>query len=142
MTSQLRPVLVIIALILNMSFALIQTDEEHANTMIKWVNSVAGGYVNPKIEVRRVNPTNPDSRLAMFAAANIADKEQIIVLPRSVIIDTNFDPEDERVDEDCMTIIHLHSELQLGHESKYAPYVNYILDQPRNQLPRNWSPDA
>jgi spermidine synthase len=146
MTSRLCYAIATTALILNTSLlvvnARISTDEEHAKAQINWMNSSEGGYVNSKIEVRHANPNDPDSRLAMFANANIADEELLIVLPRRNIIDDNYDTEDERVDEDCLTILHLFSELQLGSESKYAPYVNYILDQPRNQLPHNWSPDA
>ena len=64
-------------------------DEDHAKAQIEWINSSKGGYVNPKIEVRLANPNDPASRLAMFANADIAEKEPLITLSQDNIIDGN-----------------------------------------------------
>lgn len=38
------------------------------------------------------------------------------------------------------TALHkLHDEFKLGDESKYAPYINYLKNQPKGRLPAEWS---
>uniref|UniRef100_A0A7S4MR63 PABS domain-containing protein n=1 Tax=Odontella aurita TaxID=265563 RepID=A0A7S4MR63_9STRA len=42
----------------------------------------------------------------------------------------------------CDTARNLLKEMKLGDESHYAPYVNYLLDGNRGQLPSAWSPEG
>ena len=51
---------------------------------------------------------------------------------------------DEIIDSDaylasCTAIHELHRQFILGDESKYAPYVNYLKNQPRGRIPSEWT---
>ena len=37
-----------------------RTDEYHAQALLKWLND-EGGYFNPKVEMRRLDPSDPKS---------------------------------------------------------------------------------
>ena len=40
---------------------------------------------------------------------------------------------------DCDGVNELHRQLQLGEDSFYAPYIRYLLNQPRGRLPQDWT---
>ena len=42
----------------------------------------------------------------------------------------------------CATVHKLIREMQLADQSRFAPYVNYLLTQPSGQLPTSWSPSG
>jgi len=48
---------------------------------------------------------------------------------------------EEKIDDvyQCATIRNLITEMRLGDDSYYAPYVNYLLAEPWGQLPSSWS---
>ncbi|GKY96146.1 hypothetical protein MPSEU_000574600 [Mayamaea pseudoterrestris] len=60
------------------------------------------------------------------------DDDSVHSLERSLI-------EHEAFPVNCGTIQRLVQEILLGDSSKFAPYVNYLKNQPRGQLPADWS---
>lgn len=77
----------------------------------------------------------------MFSKEDIQSEEVLITIPRDCLIDTGidpFDPEDRDMFQ-CQTIHNLVSEMRKGEESSHAPYVNYLLAQPRGQITNTWS---
>jgi spermidine synthase len=96
------------------------------------------GFFNENLKVRRDDPDDPESRFGMFATANIAEDEVLIVVPRDLMI-TAGDDKGQYAGIWCPTVYNLVKELRLGDESHYAPYVNYLLSQEEGQLPSHWS---
>eukprot|EP01083_Nonionella_stella_P090271 252213_1 len=124
------------------------TDEVMSN-VVKWVRS-KGGYFNDKIEIRRVDPNDSSSIFGVFANSAIDAHERLIGIPRECYIDIF----DQAIDSDiedwhqslyfyrknmCMLCQELITEMKLGDESEFAPYVAYLKTQKPGQLPVNWS---
>ena len=101
---------------------------------IDWVRS-NGGFVSSKVQVRRIDPTDHESPLGVFAVKDIEQGEPILSIPRNCLITS----EQETPDWICDTSRNLARELRLGNESSYAPYINYLNKQPYGQLPSMWS---
>lgn len=113
--------------------------------LVDWITSVEGGYFNPKQEIRRENPDDPNSLLGVFAKEKIEKGELLSQVPWTAIIDDrDYEPEDEEMEENtqlaCGTVRNLAEEMRLGKDSDFAPYVLYLLNQPRGQIPSGWSP--
>jgi len=111
----------------------------HGLLLIEWLRS-RGGYVSPKLTIRRSDPFDPNSRFGMFAIDSLVPREKMLEIPRSALI-TDEDGSDES-DEDvieCGTVRNLLKEMKLGDNSNFAPYVNYLLAQPWGQIPSGWS---
>ena len=113
-------------------------DEQHAEALIVWLKSKRG-YFNPGLEMRRVDPAEPNSRFGMFAREDMEAQTLMIQIPTSIILSSREeDPEMSAME--CGTVRNLVENLRLKDESDYAPYVNYLLDtQPPGQLPSAWS---
>lgn len=132
----------------------LDTSEEHPIDfgLAAWVDSLKGGYFNPKQEIRRENPDDPTSILGVFAKEQIFEGELLNRVPWHAIIDGEDEDEDEdddNEDEDeedptvpCRTARKLAKEMKLGKDSRFAPYVQYLLNQPQGQLPSAWSPQG
>jgi len=123
----------------------------HGEIMIEWIRE-KGGFVNPNIEIRRADRTDPTSRYGMFTKGSLVHKEKLLEIPReclitSVAIDSNGD--DDEIDEEeeeegnpalnCETVRNLIKEMRKGDASTRAPYVNYLLAEPWSHLPSSWS---
>ncbi len=103
-----------------------KSDEEHAEALISWLER-EGGYFHPNLQMRRVNPSDPTSFFGMFVNDFIPEGELILRVPRSMILDST----EEEPDVDtmtCATVRNLINQLKLKDDSKYAPYVNYLMD--------------
>ena len=109
-------------------------DVIHGQNQIAWIRH-HGGFVNEKYEIRRADPQDPSSRLAVFAKENIAKDELLLRIPRSCLLQT-FDG------QICDTVQLLMQELQQGNESHFAPYIAYLQEQPTGQLPTEWTDDG
>eukprot|EP00588_Corethron_pennatum_P025105 CAMPEP_0194310952 /NCGR_PEP_ID=MMETSP0171-20130528/7941_1 /TAXON_ID=218684 /ORGANISM="Corethron pennatum, Strain L29A3" /LENGTH=71 /DNA_ID=CAMNT_0039064835 /DNA_START=77 /DNA_END=289 /DNA_ORIENTATION=+ len=57
----------------------------HGELIIEWIRS-KGGYVNPKIEIRRLLAEVPDAPFGMFTKEKLASKEKLFEIPRSCLI--------------------------------------------------------
>ena len=108
------------------------TTVDHGQRLVDWVRS-KGGFVSPKVEIRKMDPTDPKSSYGMFAKQNIAKSERILSIPRTCLLSTSEE-------DSCDTVELLAQEMQLGKESQYEPYITYLLEtQPYGQLPSLWS---
>ncbi len=116
--------------------------KKHTDAMIEWIRH-EGGFFSSKLEMRRLNPDDPDSIFGMYSNEFIKAEEIIIEVPTTVIINGVEDkatglPRGDFME--CRTMRNLLKELKLGNESKYGPYVNYLLaTQPPGMLPTAWS---
>jgi hypothetical protein len=125
-----------------------------------WVNSLEGGYFNPKQEIRPVSsPNNLDSDGAVFfgifAKELIAKDELLNQIPWEYIVNNDEDETPPEEEEDsilkCGTVRNVVREMKKllkaeedGQEdssvvSKYAPYILYLLKQPKSPIPSFWS---
>ena len=113
------------------------TSQKIQDDLIAWVRS-KGGSVSEKIEIRRVDPSDPTSYMGVFVKEPIPAKEGLFVIPRDCYIDVfdtaaELDPEDEGegVWTDyfrnvCQLSKKLAAEMKLGSKSQYAPYIVYL----------------
>jgi len=111
--------------------------EEHAQALITWLEK-EGGYFHPKLEMRRVDPSDPNSYFGMFANEFIPKEELLMRVPRSMVLGSAMD----KFDGDtmtCETVRNLIDQFKLKDDSKYAPYVNYLLDTQPPGSPSAWS---
>mmetsp|Transcript_11839 Transcript_11839/g.32855 ORF Transcript_11839/g.32855 Transcript_11839/m.32855 type:complete len:830 (-) Transcript_11839:6-2495(-) len=105
----------------------------HGRLQVEWINSVEGGYVNDKYEVRRELRNDPTSRLGVFAKEDVEEGEILLTIPRTCLLST---PNDDT----CETAQLLAQEMEKGDESQFSPYINYLKTQMYPQLPAMWSP--
>ena len=113
-----------------------------------WVNSMEGGYFNPKQEIRRDNPSDPQSIVGVFARERIEEGELLNRVPWEAIImpEDDYEPVDDELEEEaelsCAAARKLAKEMRLGKDSRYAPYILYLLNQPHGQIPSSWSAEG
>mmetsp|Transcript_26540 Transcript_26540/g.40899 ORF Transcript_26540/g.40899 Transcript_26540/m.40899 type:complete len:650 (+) Transcript_26540:62-2011(+) len=114
-----------------------KSDEEHAEALISWLEK-EGGYFHPNLQMRRVDPSDPTSFFGMFSNDSIPKGEVILRIPRNMVLDsTEEDPDIDSMI--CSTVRNLIDQLKLKDDSKYAPYVNYLLDTQPPGCPSAWS---
>lgn len=119
--------------------AIAGVDEKHAAALVSWLRE-SGGFFHPNLEMRRVDPSDPNSRFGMFTKGPIPFEETMLTIPDSMILDSRGEDEEYTSAMVCGTIRNLIEQLKLKDDSKYAPYVNYLLDtQPPGQIPSSWS---
>lgn len=119
-------------------------DVKLANAIVDWVRA-EGGYFSSKLEIGRASP------VGVFASQDIQAQEQLFIIPHSCFIalwdtaapvDAN-DEEDEAYNENlCHLAQKLAEELELGKDSVYAPYVDYVKNQKQGQIPATWSDEG
>jgi hypothetical protein len=120
--------------------------EHHAQALLKWLNE-EGGYFHPQLEMRRLDPSDPTSFFGMFAKGDIAKDELLFRIPRSMILDSGEEDPDAGGTESspltCSTARNLAEQFRLKDKSKYAPYINYLMDtQSPGTIPSGWSESA
>uniref|UniRef100_A0A7S4MRE5 PABS domain-containing protein n=1 Tax=Odontella aurita TaxID=265563 RepID=A0A7S4MRE5_9STRA len=104
---------------------------DHGKALVDWLRS-NGGFFHPKIEIQQLDKNDPVS-LGMFVTENIAEKETLMDIPQNCLLDSGGSR------DMCDTARNLQLEMKRGGESHYAPYLNYLLDGLRGQLPSAWS---
>lgn len=109
---------------------------DNVRALVQWVKDAPTGFVHDDIEIRRYDPEDYSSPFATFATRFIPAKTNLLVIPREHLITA------EGSEDQCVTVKNLVRELRLGNESKYAPYINYLLDQPTGQLPNSWTEEG
>jgi len=134
-------------------------EKEHlAVKLTKWLSSLEGGAFNAKQEIRPVNDDSDTSNVfhGIFASELIAKGELLAKIPWEYIINDEEDDDQLSVNDfeeavmKCGTVRNLAKEMKqvetLGKyikdpntASKYGPYIQYLLDQPRGILPSAWS---
>jgi hypothetical protein len=114
-------------------------DEKHAAALISWLQE-SGGFFHPNLEMRRVDRTDSNSRFGMFAKGPISHEETMLQIPTEMILDSREEEPVVLAAMMCGTVRNLIEQLKLKDDSKYAPYVNYLLEtQPPGQIPSAWS---
>ena len=136
--------------------------EEHFHSLVSWIKQ-EGGFVSKKLEIRRKNPSpiesydinswldhfsdglagerrlealSTESAYGIFAARDFKEGEKIIEVPKSLTFED--DPDEDLYG--CAAARDLAEQIRLLDESKYAPYINFLLDtQPPGKLPSVWS---
>ena len=148
-TSRQLLVLFMLAVLILVSDAAEVQDESAmlATSVLEWIRS-QGGFINDKLEIRRMEANNISTPLGVFARADIQPKEPLIFVPHSCFIALWDDAveEDNEDEEDgwyyknlCGLGRLLAKELKLGSESRYGPYIRYLQAQRSGQIPATWS---
>lgn len=114
--------------------------QSHADALIAWLRSKRGGYFNPKLEMRRVDPSDPSSHFGTFAKETILEDSLLFRIPQDIVMHSLDTDDDGPYAMDCGLVRNLIQHLKLKDKSDYAPYIQYLLDtQPPGQLPSAWS---
>ena len=136
----------LLLLIVGMCQCLATEREDLAGGVIDWIRSTPGGNVNDKVEVRRLDPADATSALGVFAKADLEAKEVIMQVPRECYIEVfdhakevKMDSMEALYDYLCLLAEKTTKEMKRGEESDVAPYVKYLNQQSRNQIPAVWS---
>ena len=103
-----------------------KSDEEHAEALISWLKR-EGGYFHPNLKMRRVDPSDPTSFFGMFVNDFIPEGDLLLRVPRNMVLGSS-DEDQGREIMACSTVRNLIDQLKLKDDSKYAPYVNYLMD--------------
>ncbi|CAJ1955507.1 unnamed protein product [Cylindrotheca closterium] len=115
--------------------------DEAVRNMVKW-SIEQGGYIHPYVEIRRWDPSDPSSYFGAFVNGPVKKDELLIKIPGSIEIqiDDFFRmgklPYSDVVCELAWT---LKREYELGEDSKFAPYIEYIKTQSKYQIPAMWT---
>eukprot|EP00980_Cylindrotheca_fusiformis_P001785 scaffold406_cov57-Cylindrotheca_fusiformis.AAC.9 len=118
--------------------------------MMEWMES-KGGIRHPQIDIRLHDPSDPkNSYFGVFTNGPIAKDELLLKIPPDIIISVPVEEKDslsvdkkdeEYYDSVCDLAWKLKDEYELGNNSVYAPYINYLKAQPNKaQIPALWSP--
>uniref|UniRef100_A0A7S4MLG1 SET domain-containing protein n=1 Tax=Odontella aurita TaxID=265563 RepID=A0A7S4MLG1_9STRA len=107
--------------------------------MIEYFTS-RGIYYHPSQTVRREDPSDPSSRLGVYASADIPKDTLLVSIPWNCTINAGIKI-DNPTHLSCATVRNLMEEMKMGerNESKFGPYVQYLSEQRRGQLPSAWS---
>ena len=131
----------LVCLTVHAAHASIGDQDKHAEALTSLLEAEKG-YFNPKIEMRRSDPSTSGSGFGIFAKEDIAAKSLLFRVPTNIILDSLDTMEDQPLQTTmvCGAVRNLAKELKLGNESDHAAYVNYLLDtQLPGQLPSAWS---
>jgi hypothetical protein len=117
--------------------------DQQLQDIIYWVRS-EGGFFNDKLEIRRADPADPTSYYGIFAKETIQLNERIMTIESSSMMRHELgawasDDEKGPFQVLCSVTHMLLKELRLGVKSKYAPYINYLLEEEHGQIPATWS---
>ena len=108
----------------------------HADRQIEWLRE-HGGFFSEKIQFQRLNTSNTDSPMGIFAVEDIGEKETIMVIPHECLLTS------EGSYDMCDTTRNLVKQRKLGNASKFAPYVDYVFDEKhKGHLPSAWSQEG
>jgi hypothetical protein len=122
------------------------SDLDHG-LLIEWLTSLDGGYFNPKQDIRREDPNDPTSKFGIFAKELIEEGDLLSEVPWEAIISSEggefeYDDDDETA-LSCGTARNVAREMRLGADnSKYGPYIGYLLAQREGEIPSAWSKEG
>lgn len=123
-----------------------KSNQELVDDIVQWVVA-QGGFFSSKLEIRGMDPSDPDSPLGVFAKEALQEKEPLLSVPRSayISIETEATPLDNTEDAAyyyenyCKLANKVKAEMQRNDTSEYAPYLRYLQHQRRGQVPATWS---
>lgn len=122
----------------------LSTDEHgdyNGADLIEWIRSHPEGDIHQSVRVGRERPGDPTSIIGLFVAndAKPIEKGDIIAqIPWDHLIHPGGKYKKFKFFS-CRSIYNLAKELRLGDKSKRAPYVRYLLSQPRGIMPGEWT---
>jgi len=103
-----------------------------------------GGKVNWKVDIRKVDPTDPNSMLGFFAVEDIYGSELLMSIPWTTVftpkVENETDPSNELIDSafPCETAFRLIEEIEKDDESEFFTYMEYLKNV-GGKLPSLWS---
>ncbi|KAL7453656.1 LOW QUALITY PROTEIN: hypothetical protein ACHAWC_006453, partial [Mediolabrus comicus] len=108
--------------------------------LLDWIIT-NGGYIHPNAHIKFVPPTQ--SYRGVFVK-NVNEeggtpegiKKGDIIYPLIIIKPSQYNYNNYW---DCDGVNELYRQLQLGEDSFYAPYIRYMLNQPRGRIPQDWT---
>eukprot|EP00985_Skeletonema_marinoi_P015884 scaffold8346_cov146-Skeletonema_marinoi.AAC.1 len=112
--------------------------------LIDWIKS-NGGFIHPNTRIG-LDPTGQYRGVFVKSAGGEdggtpdgIEKDTIIceISWELIISPPNYHYND--LDTNCDALHGFYHQLQLGDESKYAPYINYLKNQPDGRIPSEWS---
>ncbi|CAJ1955509.1 unnamed protein product [Cylindrotheca closterium] len=116
--------------------------DEAVRNMVKW-SIEQGGYIHPNVEIRRWDPSDPSSYFGAFVNGPVKEDELLIKIPGSIKIqlDDSYRSGTDLTYADvvCELAWTLKREYELGEDSNYAPYIEYIETQSKHQIPAMWT---
>jgi hypothetical protein len=120
--------------------------DAHVQDMVAWLRN-QGGHFNEKLQIRRVDPSDPTSYFGVFATESIQSMEPLMSVPASSMIRATIQQKYAAGLAPYHAVLcdltHvLLKELKLGEKSHFAPYVKYLLGQERGQIPATWTEPA
>jgi len=126
------------------SSAPLPTDEHgdyNGADLIEWINSHPQGDIHPSLRIGREIPGDATSLLGLFVSSSAAaiEKGDIIAqIPWDHMIHPDTKYKKSKFFS-CRAIYNIAKELKLGDKSSRAPYVRYLLTQPRGIMPGEWT---
>lgn len=108
--------------------------------LVQWFVDL-GGFLNPKLEIRSVDPSNPSSRKGIFAKEDLGPNEMLLFVPRSAALEPSDKTDASEEALDCETVNVLLEHMELGDSSEYAPFVRYLVDSYAS-VPSAWSKEG
>ena len=110
-------------------------DDELVAQLLHWLVA-NGAYVNPKIVVRHLIPTDPTSMRGIFATDAIAIGETVYGIPWKLVLRPRNSDDELPTDEDCGTFEAVANSMRNGGKT---PYGKYLLNQPKDYTAAFWS---
>jgi spermidine synthase len=118
--------------------------EHRVQEMVTWFGQ-NDGYLNNKLEIRQADPSDPASYFGVFAKEAIQQNEPLLQIPSEIMIavaENEGENEEEYYPQLCDLAHVLLEQMELGDQSDFAPYVNYLQQQLLDPLPATWSEPA
>ena len=115
-------------------------DDELVAQLLHWLVA-NGAYVNPKIVVRHLIPTDPTSIRGIFATDTIANGETVYSIPWKLMLKPRNNSNDVNSklpmdDDECGTFEAVANSMRNGGKT---PYGKYLLNQPKDYTAAFWS---
>ncbi|KAL7535544.1 hypothetical protein ACHAXR_006559, partial [Thalassiosira sp. AJA248-18] len=124
------------------------TDEHgdyNGNDLIEWIKSHPEGDIHPSLRIGRERPGDPTSILGLYVSSSsspdakpIEKGDVIAQIPWDHMIHPDGKYKKHKFFS-CRAIYNIAKELKLGDKSTRAPYVRYLLTQPRGSMPGEWT---
>eukprot|EP00571_Detonula_confervacea_P014899 CAMPEP_0172306364 /NCGR_PEP_ID=MMETSP1058-20130122/7441_1 /TAXON_ID=83371 /ORGANISM="Detonula confervacea, Strain CCMP 353" /LENGTH=540 /DNA_ID=CAMNT_0013018219 /DNA_START=146 /DNA_END=1768 /DNA_ORIENTATION=- len=110
--------------------------------LIEWINN-NGGYIHPNARIG-LDPTGQYRGVFVKnveeeggTSEGIEEGDTVARIPWDLIIKPkNYS---DSTYWSCEALHEIHRQFLLGDESPYAPYVNYLKNQPRGRIPAEWT---
>lgn len=110
----------------------------HVLKMVEWLRSIRGGYLSPKVQIRRADPSDPNSYFGFFANHDLERDELLLNIPPEVRLESDSSAEDYTAVL-CDLAWTLKREFDLDYRSDHVHYINYLKEQRRDIIPAVWS---